>query len=228
MKTHGIAAALISTLVLVGPTATYASTAPEIGSDQPPSSLFEDEERVTLVMAGGEPSELTLGEKVPWHTIKQAGYGIVDPTAMEGTTTSESGYSVATAAPSDRYDILAYWHDKMGRYVLERNGWWDPAYPSDGFGWRKAYYKHDLTTSALKTITGKYWYYENDGGYRWVYRTTMTELTCTYTQGCWVTDRLTARAVWERSNWDGSMFGLVTAYCEGYYGKCPSWVKHSK
>lgn len=222
-------------MVLSGPAATFASTAPEIGSAQPPSSLFVDEERVTLAMAGGEPTELTLGQKVPWYKIEQAGYGIVDPTAMEGTTTSmegtttsESGYSEAAALPSDRHKILAYWHDKTGLYVLERYGYWDPAYPKNGFGWRKAYYKHDLTTSALKTITGKYFNYDNVGGYRWVYKTTMTELTCTYTQGCWVTDRLTALASFERSNFDGSMFGLVTAYCEGYYGKCPSWVKNSK
>lgn len=211
----------IAPLALLLPLAVLAIPAPANAEDEEslPGLKVLQEAPIEITVAGDALEGYEVGDVVPIERIEEAGYGRVgedgDPTTAWGSL----------ALPDDRYDIIASWTDPVGALVNERAGYYTP--PNSGFGWRKAHYKHDLSTGAIKTITMKYFSRAPDGGQAIRYRTTMKHILC-LTSGCYVMDTLTARAVVDFKTWDARTFGLVTAYCEGYSGACPYWVKDAR
>lgn len=135
----------IAALALLLPLPVPASaTAESVEPLSQPTAL--QEEPIEITVAGDALEGYDVGDVVPFQEIEEAGYGRVgqeiDPAPL-----------AASALPADRYNIIASWRDSAGALVNERAGYYTP--PNSGFGWRKAHYKHDLSTGAIKTITMK-------------------------------------------------------------------------
>lgn len=190
----------------------------------PPAALFvgEASDTVTLSAAAGlELRSYAVGDFVPWEVLKENGYGEPEEVVLGSDAVIDQDLE-PTAWPADTYHVLESWYDKNGRYVLERTGQ-HKGQANNAFGWRHAYYDHNMNTNAIQVTTKKYFSYELYQAYRYNYRAVLIHLSCTNTQGCWIIDELTSRVAMDRSTYGSSIFGLVTAYCEGYT-RCPSWV----
>ena len=109
--------------------------------------------------------------------------------------------------------------DKNGAEVLLRRGWHLGG--STGFGWDKIHFKHgiehpEIVAAVLRSPQVD----RQEGANRWVYEKEAL-LMGLFT----VEDRVTVRVVVEYGGWVGpGRLGVVTGYCVGYLGKCPSWV----
>lgn len=117
-------------------------------------------------------------------------------------------------------------HGRACRYVR--------FHEADRLGVEKLHYKHDLSTSAVKRATIKYYSRYNEGGNNsnsktWIYRSKVNRVVCFKRSGvCQVTERTTVRIVDSRQDVNGTVRGIINAYCEGVPRKCRWWVKHAK
>lgn len=177
--------------------------------------------------------ESSTGTPANWHPVDpEAGM----PTAEEYAEMERSIGEASTQEPAAAvkpYDIISTWNDKDRRFMAERAGTYDFTNQT-GWGWRKLYYKHDLSTSAVKRATIKYYSRYNEGGNNsnsktWIYRSKVNRVVCFKHSGvCQVTERTTVRIVDSRQDVNGTVRGIINAYCEGVPGKCRWWVKHAR
>lgn len=129
------------------------------------------------------------------------------------------------------YTIVAKWYDKHGNRVLVRNGYWTG---STGFGYAKVTQYHNLSLEALYDVTSRYAppvYPVPDAGTSVLYKTPVVKVTCSgwyVFRKCKVTASTTVRAIVERKpQKDSQQKGIINAYCEGYFPRCPDWVKQA-
>lgn len=122
-------------------------------------------------------------------------------------------------APSDQYKIRNRWLDRKGFGVTQRWG------PQGGFGFRHHNYDHNLSTRSVYLTTSS-----SDSrdryvtGSKWEWYNYANRYTCRW-YGCRLQERVKVIVpVDYRLLSDSSNFGVVTGYCAGYPGFCPSWV----
>jgi hypothetical protein len=134
----------------------------------------------------------------------------------------------ASAAPppiSYQATVVATFTNSVGGTVLYRQGW--HAGGSTGFGRDKVHNKHGITNDDIvaKVVNAPQQVLQDNQQTpgRWVHRKEALLVGLTG-----VTDRVWVRVVIEYHGWSGpGQHGVVTAYCEGYPGRCPEWVNRA-
>lgn len=124
--------------------------------------------------------------------------------------------TVAKQATSTN-NVLFRWKDYGSREVVLRS---QP--------YNKILTKHNLTYRTPRVVTQHAKSRAHDGGQAWRYRLAAKEIRCDF----WCSNCRVGRTVWVRTVVDfrayqGDKYGVVTAYCEGYDGPCPDFVRNA-
>jgi hypothetical protein len=131
-------------------------------------------------------------------------------------------------APDGTYNVLSTFYDRQGRSMLIRRGWSDGA--GGGFGYTKVVNYHNLSLRAVQAVARNYFSAPSSGTKR-TYNANVNYVTCYTRLGlryCKITKTtVVIMPVDFRYLSDGKSFGVVTAYCTGYYPRCPDWVKNA-
>jgi hypothetical protein len=136
----------------------------------------------------------------------------------------------SAAAPNGRYRIMHTFklHKKIGKIkaIPLRRGYYDRS-KDRGSGWTKIRIKHNITDyRAVRAVT-KSPNRSHQGGDRWRANAWAYKIVCR-PGGCQVTKRVHVRQVFALGKVGTGKrarpFGVVTQFCLGYSGKCPSWV----
>lgn len=124
------------------------------------------------------------------------------------------------------WTIVAQSQDPCGKMNPMRRGYYDLG-NGNGWGWAKMYFKHQIYPIVVwrDTMTLTCGYQDQSGSTTWIYRARVYKLQCDSSGNqCVPVDSVILRAVNQRAQFNGQRKGLITMYCEGYIGPCPSWV----
>lgn len=170
-------------------------------------------------LAGAPQAEAPLSE-VPMQET---------PSSAEVSPSEAADIGIQLApAPDGTYNVLSTFTDRQGRSMLIRRGWSDGL--GGGFGYTKVTTYHNLSLRAVQAVSRNYFSAVTSGTKR-TYSATVNYVTCYYRLGvryCKInTSTVVVMPVDFRYLSDGKSFGVVTAYCSGYYPRCPDWVKNA-
>lgn len=122
----------------------------------------------------------------------------------------------SVVAPMAAYDVIATWYSQDNKLVYLREA-----------PYIKITTTHNLTTAAVKRVTKSATSILAAGsGTNWSYYLMANQVTC-YPWGCYVTASANVRVLVDYRAVTGGTYGVVTAYCEGYSGACPDFVKNA-
>ena len=114
---------------------------------------------------------------------------------------------------------------------MYRKGYWTG---SQGFGDAKITSKHNLTKQAVMAVTkypDPFTGIVPEDSYNTKYTSPVIHVKCggfLIFKSCKVVEKVTVKAVVNYGiRKDGNAMGVITAYCLGYTGMCPSWVKNA-
>jgi hypothetical protein len=138
------------------------------------------------------------------------------------------GTGTAYAVPPISYQevVVRKLVNSSGGEVLYRQGYYLGG--SKGFGRDKVHNKHGITSDHVvaAVVREPQDVFQDDVANfpgRWAHR--REALLVGWTG---VTDRVFVRVIVDYHGWNGpGQLGVVTAYCEGYAGKCPEWVNRA-
>lgn len=153
----------------------------------------------------------------------EAGPSAAEPGAADG----EPSLS-ALAAGDPAYVLVASWTSSNRRTVNLRQGTYNPVNGA-GWGYAKITQKHNLNTASVKRTTqypGPGFPQKDAEPDTWVYSTPVAHVQCSgwwIFRRCKVTQIVDVRVV---VNYAVAK-GVITAYCSGIAGACPSWVKNA-
>ena len=139
-----------------------------------------------------------------------------------------AGAGQAYAAPPISYQevVVRKLVNSSGGEVVYRQGYYLGG--SKGFGRDKVHNKHGITNDNIvaAVVREPQEAFQDDVDNfpgRWVHRREALLVGLTG-----VSDRVMVRVIIEYHGWTGpGQHGVVTAYCEGYPGKCPDWVNRA-
>lgn len=151
--------------------------------------------------------------------LERGGSGESTSTLGAGVRSEEWGGETAPDAHKPNPYIFQKWKEKDGWRV---NLWSDANH--------KIETKHNLNWKAVRATTRYPRIKVNDGGRAYKYETPVHHVTCSgwwVFKKCRVSERLEMRVIVDYRNHYDSSKGVVTAYCIGYQGACPSWVRNA-
>lgn len=154
---------------------------------------------------------------------------------------AETNSGTAAGPPANQGDLIDNWTGKNGEEIELRRGWVNKK-TGEGFAWNKIVYKHNLTTSFVKRSTRIYdrkLQGKSPTFYRYFFKVNQMGCNSKGTNCVIIAQAPVKIFVEERAKqraWKGgSMYGVVTAYCEmgkdpknPLYWPCPNWVKTAK
>jgi hypothetical protein len=88
----------------------------------------------------------------------------------------------------------------------------------------KIYFKHNLNYTAVRVATQEPDSGEPDAGSAWKYLTTFLKVDPETGE---VEDSVVVKTIVDFRDVDGDPQGVVTSYCDGIEGACPSWVNET-
>lgn len=155
-------------------------------------------------------------------TCRAAGLLVLTLLSMLGAAMS------AWAAPPLSYQetVVEKFVNSSGGTVYYRQGWYEGG--SRGFGRDKVHNKHGITSDHIvgAVVRNPQSVVQDDPVNfpgRWVHR--REALLVGWTG---VDERVVVRVIVDYHGWSGpGQLGVVTAYCEGYPGRCPEWVNRA-
>lgn len=139
-----------------------------------------------------------------------------------------SGDFEATGGGS--YEIKSTWREVDHALAVTRWGYFVP--PNGGFGNAKVEQKHNLTDKVVHFVTKHPFVQYHISGLKWNYISwDVHHIKCSGWgpwRKCRSVEKTSVLVSHDfRGLSDGKPFGTVTAYCQTYEGKCPSWVKNA-
>jgi len=150
--------------------------------------------------------------------VTRAELSLLGITVAPGNTPQRADpHRTSSAQAVATNNVLFRWNDYGNREVVLRS---QP--------YAKILTKHNLTYRTPRVVTQRATSRSHDGGQAWRYRLAAKEIRCDF----WGNNCKVIRTVWVRTVVDfrayqGDKYGVVTAYCEGYDGPCPDFVKNA-
>jgi hypothetical protein len=119
----------------------------------------------------------------------------------------------AVAQPDEASPVSTRWQDYKDRLVVLRIE-----------AQNKIYFKHNLSYTAVRVATQQPDSGQPDAGDAWEYLTTFLKVDPETGE---VEDSVVVRTIADFRIVDGDPQGVVTSYCDGIQGACPSWVNET-
>ena len=143
----------------------------------------------------------------------------------QGLDTTVDSSNIA-AASDPQWEIGGSWIDKVSRSVVLRQGYWNG---SSGWGWKKFYNYHNLTSASMRKASKNYFKYEREGettNYR--YWAQVVVMRCGWT--CWVNEARNVKIINDRRYMgDDRIRGIFNGMCiqDPVNPECPDWVNRA-
>ncbi|MDP9818509.1 DNRLRE domain-containing protein [Spirilliplanes yamanashiensis] len=219
------------TSVVAGDGAT--ATASEIDEPETPNGIDLAQE-----FANDDTFEEEWAEAYPGTTPPPAD-GVMAQSMFENSAPyqAENPEEQMTAmGGTGRHDIVSMWDDvNWGRIVLRYGYYQTHANGQDnGFGLTKVIQKHNLDERNLRNVTRFPKLKQHVAGQKYNYTShPIIRTKCTgnfFTRKCKNVARTEIILGHDFRIWpaDHKSFGVITAFCKGYDGKCPNWVKNRR
>jgi hypothetical protein len=154
--------------------------------------------------------------------------GLSLPATAAGASSTVAGTvavdATPDAAPPGSYDIIATLNCQCyngQKTIAYRRGYYIP--PDDGFGHVKVLQKHNMYTPVVAFIVGgpNHEHTSGKAGRAYAYAAHIVNGRLLEVVQLWAGYDTRPVSPPNRS------FGIVTAYCQGYQGKCPQWVNQA-
>jgi hypothetical protein len=224
-------------------TAVDGKTAPT-GSVQ--ASAFNAAVVETLTPGTDEDENLAWVDPTQWDQDYQQATGnqvppYTDSDIKPGTVLTSSSNPVLTCVDNDTpadfqadgadYTVRSTWHEVDNALAAMRNGWYNPT-TTKGWGYYKVVGKHNLTTKIVRFVTKHPYSQRYLGALSWNYTSyNVYHIKCSGWGPLRRCKSVARTQVVVGHNFtalsDRIPKGVITAYCKGYDGKCPSWVKNA-
>lgn len=164
--------------------------------------------------APGEVVISVLGEVAPPSGLGDTGWFLTYSHALSGPSLYDGGDGPAEGAYdfSSHNPVLYSWRDRDGWMIRFRKT-----------AHEKATQKHGLTVRTVKRST-QLGYKTHQSGTAYKYEAYAREYSCSWWRCKKIREQLIRVPVEFRLTYDGKYYGVITAYCPPYTGKCPSWV----
>ncbi|QIS45912.1 hypothetical protein [Clavibacter capsici] len=114
--------------------------------------------------------------------------------------------------PDEASQVSTRWQDYMDRLVVMRIA-----------AQSKIYFKHNLNYTAVRVATQQPDTGRQEYGSTWEYITTFEKIE----ENGEISDSQQVRTLVDFRNVDGDPQGVVTSYCLGIDGACPSWINET-
>lgn len=168
-------------------------------------------------------------------SLDESGTAILSESASESEVDvweSANSQEAASSIEPGAYNTYKFFADANGRGIRIRHGYWNTV-TDRGFGARKMYRKHNLTTGLAERFMkgGGYKSEMEDNGHVRRYRRPAILWHCIPMSPCGVVDDTFVRIPIETAKLpgDGLSRGLVTGYCEApdHTPRCKDWVNNT-
>lgn len=191
-----------------------------LGTMAPPVASAETRDEFAVISS----EQLQIGDAITREELAGLGIG--------NETLSAAPANLDAPATDDSPMLLTYnawavgdeWWDSSHRSVVLRNGSWDGA---SGWGWKKIYNYHNLTSTSMKAVTRNYFAYEREGSTEnYHYFARALRFSCGVT--CYVSDARDVKLIVDRRVLsDGKTRGIFNGYCVQSAVQCPHWVNNA-
>jgi hypothetical protein len=138
---------------------------------------------------------------------------VVMPARLAKTERQDGWRPNAPALPDEASPVGSRWQDHMDRLVVLRIA-----------AQSKIYFTHNLNRTVVRVATQQPDSGEANAGSAWKYLTTFLKVD---PENGEIEDSVVVKTIADFRDVDGDPQGVVTSYCDGIDGACPSWVNET-